>query len=355
MSGSKQIANLRDQLTALENSPSPQPQTEATNPITAGIAGAAKVGGRAVQGIKNLFKPTLKADARAAVEINGKPVEFRLENGIWKKVDRNGNLKVASTADAEAAEAAALKDVRQHATAASPQHAAPTPAAAPGGAPGAPAAAAATAQASSLDLLNSLKQAWLRRRKYFRVGYLFLSANDVANWQNAFQNHDEEGQIKYVKKLVIDVLGIPFPFTTTAVQLAWQWYQNKLNEPFTQEDEAYVAKTVAELVKNNTPPDPNKIDARFYERIKNDYNKQKQTGAAKPTTSTAAASTPASAASTPAAAPAAAETTPADLRRNAGLPPSTPAETPPAPPQQTSGDDRQAKLARIDALLGNRN
>lgn len=329
MSGSKQIATLRDRLTALENNLSPQTVSEA-NPITSTAAkalqGIADVGGKAVQGVKNLFKAKLKPDATAVIEFTpGKPVQFKLENGIWKRVDRNGNLKVATTVEAEAAEAAALKDVRQHATAASPQHAPSTVTPTQPGVTG----TAAQTIAGSPEMTKAIGSAIIRystnvlSRPGQRAAYAFFTAYEFAEWKNAKQNHDEKKQTELERHLVRDVLGLVFPFTTTAGLIAMELFSQRMNSPFTKDDEEYIAKTVAELNKNNTPPDPAKIEAKYYERIKNDYDKlQQQKGSAKPAASTpAAAATPAASnpppASTPAT-PAAATPTPAPTRPTAG-------------------------------------
>jgi hypothetical protein len=324
MSGSKQIANLRDQLTALENTPSPQPLTEA-NPITTGIA---KYGGKAVQGIKNLFKPTLKSDARAALEINGKPVEFRLENGIWKKLDRSGNLKVASTAEAEAAEAKALADVRQHATATSSQHAAPT-----SPTPAAPAAAAASPSIlrsvlSRFGIGNNSEAATKVMFHKTQIGKVVFGGALGIGAPGFYEAITETPP--NMKKLVLfgletlaGALGVGINPLGLAVAGAayYLWAQ----DPLTEEEKQNLDKIADEYIKSGKTPDPKTdqriSDPKLLKGFKAVYElKKKSTGttpAAGTTTQTSAASsqatptssTPSAAQATPAAA--AAQATPA--------------------------------------------
>jgi len=321
MSGSKQIANLRDQLTALENTPSSQTVTEAIP----GLGLAVKYGGKVVQGINNLFKPKLKPDATAALElIPGKPIQFKLENGIWKKVDRNGNLKVATTAEAEAAEAAALKDARQHATAASPQHA-PAPATTQPGAAGGAANATMPDLSTLAKTAEVVKQATELASKLTRYIGLGLAGFNSREFSIASEKGDYEGMERAGLWALAGAVGFVAPKTTMAMATtaAVLGLTVKIwgSKPFTEEEKQKIKETASFYYGEGKPLDPTKIDPKYFEAVKKQYDEYQKNpkptgGAAKPPTATgspAASGTPAAASTstvTPVAATTSAATSP---------------------------------------------
>jgi hypothetical protein len=281
MSNSKEMANLRDRLTVLENTPSTQIVTEALPGAGQLIGQGIKLGGKALKGIKNFFTSPAAASAQPSV-----------------------------------------------------------------------AGTAARTIAGSPELIHAIGSAMTRytanilSRPGIRTGFLFFSAMDFANWKNAKQNHDEKTQSELEKHLVRNVLGLVFPYTTVAGTIAMELFSRRINEPFTKEEEEYIAKTVAELDKSSTPPDPGKIEAKFYERIKNDYNKaQQQKSSSKPNTTATPAASPTpgpAAANTPAA------STPSATPPATAAPSTTPAtETPPT----TTTAATTRKDPELDALL----
>jgi hypothetical protein len=329
MSGSKQIANIRDQLAALENTPAPQSLTEA-NPITQGISNM----------LRGAFKsaPKLKPNATINMVDNatGKAVEYRLVDGDWFKFP-NGKKTAVTHGSQEAldAEAAALKK--------------------PGNLASSTGVVGKTFEEAWADpeikrkiMLNGIDYAQKMPWAFVRIGSGMMAGVNLVEFLRAMQNNDTEKFWSSGGDTLFRAMGIFFPKTEIGLQLAmWAFrygYEQFQKEKFTEAEEKFVQEEAKKLYLAGTPPDPQKIDAKYFPRIKNDYErwqKQKPIGPGAAGPSGAPAPAPA-ASETPN--PSAASAAPAPSASTAGGTP-TAAPTSAAP----SGNEAEELRAMLKA------
>ena len=333
MSGSKQIANLRDQLAELENTPAPRTLTEA-NPVTQGIANL----------LRGAFKsaPVLKPNATINMVDNatGKAVEYRLIDGDWFKFP-NGKKTAVTHGSQEAldAEAAALKK--------------------PGNLGSSKGFVGKTFEEAWADpeikrkiILKGIEYAQEMPWYFVRAASGVSFGINLVEFQRAMQNHDTEKMWSSGGETVFRGMGVFFPKTEVGLQLV-KWavqyaYETYQKEKFTEQEEKFVREEAKRLYLAGTPPDPTKIPEKYLPRIKNDYERwQKEKpvspGAAGPSGAPAASPAPTSAAS-PTSAPASSAAAPA----SSAAAPASPAAsgTPTATPTSAAPSGNEAEELR---------
>jgi hypothetical protein len=196
-------------------------------------------------------------------------------------------------------------------------------------------------------ILKGIEYAQAMPIGFVRVASGVSASINFVEFQRAMQNHDTEKMWSSGGETVFRGMGVVFPKTEIALQLA-KWavqygYETYQKEKFTEEEEKFVREEAKRLYLAGTPPDPTKIPEKYLPRIKNDYERWQKEKPVKPGGAGPSGTPAPSAATSAAAAPTSSSETPA---------PAASSSAEPAAPAPTGKDAEELRAMLKAAGLG---